>query len=131
MRNPYEQYQQQVFTTMTSGDMLNKLYDAMLQQLQNAKKAIAAADISSMDKALNKAIDINRYLRKSLDYRYPVSYSLAKLYDFFDSQMVNANVRKDAALLGEIEPLIADLKDTFDQCDKIDRANRRTTSNVV
>lgn len=133
MLKPYEQYQKQLVTTMTGGDMLLKLYDGAIKQIRLARAAMAEKDTKGMDTSIRKTTDILRYLRSTLDYRFPVSYNLAKLYDFFDNQLVLANVKKDAKYLDDIEPLIIELRDTFDQCDKIDRASRTgmAAGNVV
>lgn len=122
--NPYEKYQQQMVTTMTQGDMLLKLYDETLKQIDIARVAIGEKRIKDMDKAIDKAEQIVRYLRSMLDFRYPVSNQLSQLYDFFNTQLVMANVKKDVQPLDDIQPLIRELRDTFDQCVKIDRANR-------
>ena len=122
--NPYEKYQQQVVTTMTQGDMLLKLYDEALKQIDVARAAIGEERIKDMDKAISKTEQIIRYLRSTLDFRYPISNQLSKLYDFFNTQLVMANVKKDVKLLDDIQPLIRELRDTFDQCAKIERAGR-------
>ncbi len=122
--NSYEKYQRQMVTTMTQGDMLLKLYDEVIKQIDIARLAIEQKKIPEMDKAINKAEKIIRYLRTSLDFRYPISKELSKLYDFFGTQLVMANVKKDARHLNDIQPLIRDLRDTFDQCIKQDRSAR-------
>ncbi|MGD9560234.1 MAG: flagellar export chaperone FliS [Oscillospiraceae bacterium] len=127
--NPYEKYQQQVVTTMTQGDMLLKLYDESAKQIEIARASIVAGKVEEMDRAISKAEEIIRYLKGILDYRYPVSANLAKLYDFFNTQLVMANVKKDVKHLDDIQPLILELRETFSQCVKIDRATR--TSSVV
>ena len=122
--NPYEKYQQNMVTTMTQGDMLLKLYDETIKQIDIARASIQANKIPEMDAAIKRAERIIRYLRSILDYRYPVSGNLAKLYDFFGTQLVMASVKKDVKHLDDIEPLIRELRDTFDQAVKIDRASR-------
>lgn len=129
--NPYEKYQQQMVTTMTQGEMLLKLYDEALKQIEIARAAIKDGKIPEMDKAITKTEQIIRYLRKTLDFRYPISGNLAKLYDFFNTQLVMANVKKDTKPLDDIQPLIAELRDTFSQCAKIDRANRTSSAGMA
>ena len=134
--NPYQKYQQQMVTTMTQGESLMMLYDETLKQMDVAKNAIVTGKTKEMDAALEKAEKIVRYLRSILDFRYPVSNSLSKLYDFFNTQMVMASVKKDAKPLDDIRPLVQELRDTFDQCDKINRVRRSaqvtgTVGNVV
>lgn len=122
--NPYERYQEQVVTTMTQGDMLIKLYDEALKQIQVARVCIQSDNIGDMDHAINKTLKIIRYLRSTLDFRYPISNNLSRLYEFFDSQLVMASVKKDDKILDDIEPLVLDLRNTFEQCDKMSRSNR-------
>lgn len=131
--NPYERYQQQMVTTMTQGDMLIKLYDEVIKQIEIARAAIETKKISEMDAALSKAQKIIHYLQTSLDPRYDISSTLGKLYEFFASQIVMANVKKDVKLLDDISPLILDLRNTFEQCDRQNRAGRTsfTTGDVV
>lgn len=126
--NPYEKYQQQMVTTMTQGDMLLKLYDETLKQIGIAKQAMNENKIEEMAKALGKTEKIIRYLKDTLDHRFPVSANLAKLYDFFNMQIVMANVKKAAQPLNEIEPLIQELRDTFAECDKMGRTERAATA---
>ncbi len=122
--NPYKQYQQQVVTTMTQGEMLIKLYDESIKQIQFARELTKQEKYAEMDEAITKSLKIIRYLRGTLDFRYPVSNNLDKLYDFFDQQLVMASVKKDVKILDDVEPLIQELKETFTECDKIDRSNR-------
>ena len=131
--NVYQKYQQQMVTTMTQGESLLMLYDGSIKQIDIARNAILVKNIDDMDIALQKAEKIVRYLRSILDFRYPVSGSLAKLYDFFNTQLVMASIKKDVKPLDDIRPLLMELRDTFDQCNKINRVSRTnaTVGNVV
>ncbi len=124
MMNPYEKYQQNMVATMTQGEMLLKLYDETLKQMDIARASIRSGKIPVMDAAIQKTERIFRYLRSALDFRFPVSNNLAKLYDFFGTQLVMASVKKDVKHLDDIEPLVRELRDTFDQAARIDRASR-------
>jgi flagellar protein FliS len=125
--NAYDMYRRQVVNTMTQGEMLIKLYNETLRQIDIAKTAINDKDIQTMDVALKKAGKIVQYFRSVLDHRFPVSKNLAKLYDYFYSQMVMASIKKDEKYLDDITPLIEELKDTFYECDRLDRAGRVAT----
>lgn len=126
--NPYQKqqqkYQQQMVNTMTQGEMLIMLYDGCLKQIDIARNAISEGNIAEMDVAIEKAEKIVRYLRSILDLRYPVSANLSKLYDFFNTQLVMASIKKDAGILNEIQPLIRDLRDTFETASKLERNSR-------
>ena len=114
--NPYQQYQRQSVMTMTQGEMLTKLYDEVIKQMSGAKICLTEKDLSGVNNALQKAQRI--YLKSTLDFKYEISGNLDALYDFFIERIVQANLKKDAAMLDEIIPMIEDLRDTFVQADR-------------
>lgn len=116
--NPYQQYQRQSVMTMTQGEMLTKLYDEVIKQMSGAKICLTEKDLSGVNNALQKAQRILFYLKSTLDFKYEISGNLDALYDFFIERTVQANLKKDAAILDEIIPMIEDLRDTFVQADR-------------
>ena len=116
--NPYQQYQSQSVMTMTQGEMLTKLYDEFIKQMSGAKICLTEKDLSGVNNALQKAQRILFYLKSTLDFKYEISGNLDALYDFFIERIVQANLKKDAAMLDEIIPMIEDLRDTFVQADR-------------
>ena len=116
--NPYQQYQRQSVMTMTQGEMLTKLYDEVIKQMSGAKICLTEKDLSGVNNALQKAQRILFYLKSTLDFKYEISGNLDALYDFFIERIVQANLKKDAAMLDEIIPMFEDLRDTFVQADR-------------
>ena len=116
--NPYQQYQRQSVMTMTQGEMLTKLYDEVIKQMSGAKICLTEKDLSGVNNALQKAQRILFYLKSTLDFKYEISGNLDALYDFFIERTVQANLKKDAAMLDEIIPMIEDFRDTFVQADR-------------
>ena len=116
--NPYQQYQRQSVMTMTQGEMLTKLYDEVIKQMSGAKICLTEKDLSGVNNALQKAQRILFYLKSTLDFKYEISGNLDALYDFFIERTVQANLKKDAAMLDESIPMIEDLRDTFVQADR-------------
>lgn len=133
MNNPYDNYKQQSVMTMTRGEMLVKLYDEVIRQLNSACRSIQEKDIAATNQSLQKCQMILNYLDNTLDKKYEVSASLSSLYDFFIRQIVSANMRKEASLLVEILPMITELRDTFVQAEKLSRMGqtRPATGNMV
>lgn len=123
--NPYDNYKQQSVMTMTGGEMLVKLYDETIKQMNSARRSIETNDIAATNLSLQKCQRILNYLNSTLDKKYPVSESLASLYDFFLRQTVTANIRKDTALLDEMVPMISELRDTFVQAEKLSRMGQQ------
>ena len=121
-RNPYESYKKQSIMTMTPGDMLITLYDEILKECTAGKIAIAKKNYTEVNRALQKVQRILNHLKGTLDFKYEISESLSSLYDYFIRQVMEANIKKDAALLDEVMPMIKDLRDTYSEADKRSRS---------
>lgn len=127
--NPYAKYATQSVMTMTKGEMLSKLYEALIKNLRLSVIGIEQNDVISTNTYLKKAQSIITYLVSTLDRKYPVSNNLMALYDFFNRQIIEANVKKDAQILNEIIPLVEELRATFIECDKRARMGVGANSN--
>ena len=119
--NPYQVYKQQSIMTMTQGEMLHKLYEEVVKQLRCAEIFIEEKDYGKTNEALQKAQRILNHLKATLNHQYEISNNLAALYDYFIQQIVLANIRKDAAPIREVAPMIQELEDAFTQADKLAR----------
>ncbi len=120
--NPYAKYAAQSVMTMTKGEMLAKLYEALIKNMRLGVVAIEQNDVVATNTHLQKAQSIITYLVSTLDRKYPVSANLLSLYDFFNRQIIAANVKKDANMINEIIPLVEELRSTFIDADRLARA---------
>lgn len=116
--NPYMQYQEQSIMTMTQGELVVKLFEGCLKQLNSAIYFIEQKQFDKANTALQKAQRIVNYLDASLDMNYEVSENLHALYEYFARLIVRANIKKDAAPIKEIIPMIDGLRDSFKQAEK-------------
>lgn len=121
MLNPYQQYKEQALSTLAPGEILVKLYDELAKQLKVAKINIEQNDFGASSDALSKSQTIVHTLADSLDMRYPVSHELRDLYIFISQHLSSANMKKDPQMIDECIPLVKDLREAFDQADKINR----------
>jgi len=120
--NPYAKYATQSVMTMTKGEMLAKLYEALIKNMRLGVLGIEQNDVAATNEHLKKAQSIITYLVSTLDRKYPVSNNLMALYDFFNRQIIAANVKKDAEMINEIIPLVEELRATFIDADRLARA---------
>ena len=96
-------------------EIVVKLYDEAEKQMNIAIIAIDEKNYASANKSLQKTQDIVNALRPVLDMKIPMSKDLDALYDFFNRQLVTANVKKDTNMIKELLPMFADLRDAFAQ----------------
>ncbi len=121
--NPYQQYKQQSLSTLAPGEILVKLYEELIKQMTLAKIKIEQKDYGAVDAALTKGQSVLSTLADSLDMRYPIAKDLHDMYAFIARHLLTANLKKDVKMVEDCIPLVRDLRDAFDQADKI---NRRT-----
>lgn len=114
----YDQYQKTTVETMSPGKLLLMLYDGMIKYLRNAGEAINNQNISVAHDNIVAAQNILVELMATLNMDYKISESLLALYEFMYNQLVEANIKKDGQLITEVQELVIDLRQTWDQAIK-------------
>lgn len=121
MQYAYQNYKEQSVNTMTRGEMLILLYDEIIKRLTRAEFAIKNSEMDMFDQSINRSVEIVRYLDATLDKQYEVSKEISRLYEFFLFQLARIAAGRKPELIGEIKELVADLRDTFKEANKIAR----------
>lgn len=118
MQNPYARYKEQSVMTMTQGDMINLLFDETVNRLNKGLYCLETRNYEGSNTHFKKAQAIITHLSSTLDYQYEVSQGLDALYEYFNHQILQANIKKDPEPVTEILPMIVELKEAFAQADK-------------
>lgn len=114
-------YQEQTIMTMTPGEMIVRLFEEAEKQISYAIICIDKKNVQDANRAFQKAQRIFTYLNASLDFKYEVSENLSALYEFFNRRLVDANIKKSKQPAEEILPLVSELRDTFQQGERLAR----------
>jgi flagellar protein FliS len=122
----YQQYKAQSVETMTKGEMLILLYDEINKRLLRARAYFEKGEVDLFEADVQRAMDIVKYLVKSLDRRFPISNDLYRLYDFINFDLSRLKSGRNMSIIDEITPLVKDLRNTFKEADKL----AKNTSNV-
>ena len=115
INNAYSAYKKQSISTMTPMEIVVKLYSETERQLNRAIYFIEQNDFENANHALVKSQDIVNALRSVLDMDIPMSKNLDSLYDYFNREVLEANMKKDTEIIKTILPMISELKDAFTQ----------------
>ncbi|PZX08251.1 flagellar protein FliS [Psychrobacillus insolitus] len=115
VNNPYKAYQQNSVTQSTPGELTLMLYNGCLKFLNQAKKGIETNNIELKNTNIQKAQNILRELMVTLDMSQSVSESMASLYDYMITQLIEANIKNDAVILDEVYGLTIEFRDTWKQ----------------
>ncbi|MDF2568109.1 MAG: fliS [Oscillospiraceae bacterium] len=117
----YLNYVEQSGMTATPGELLLMLWNAEIKNIKIAVLNIKSGNLSEAHEKLIRAQDIVDELILSLDDRYEISKNLTNLYTFIKNELVLANLKKDSERLEAILPLVTEMRDTWEQANKISR----------
>lgn len=115
VNNPYKAYKENSVTQSTPGELTLMLYNGCLKFLNQAKKGIETNNIELKNTNIQKAQNILRELMVTLDMSQSVSKSMASLYDYMITQLIEANIKNDAVILDEVYGLTTEFRDTWKQ----------------
>ena len=119
--NPFNQYKENSIYTASSEELTLMLYNGIIKFVMLAQTVIDNKAIEKIHNNITRAKDIISELQLTLDKNYEVSNNLALLYDYMSRRLVEANVKKDKAILEEVLGLVRDLRDTWAQAIKLAR----------
>jgi flagellar protein FliS len=96
-------------------ELVNLLYQGALDAVHDARKYLAEGDIAARSQAISKVTDILIELEASLNHLAGGSISgrLADLYQYMRMRLLEANIRQDDAILGEVQSLLATMAEAW------------------
>lgn len=114
IKNPYQNYRQTQIETADQATLLLMLYSGAIKFLKLAVKAIDDNDVEETNYQLGRVQDILCELMGSLNPDVPeISGNLFQLYEYMHHQLVQANIKKDQALIEEVEKLLRTLMEAW------------------
>lgn len=119
MSNPFMQYKQQSINTMSSGELIIKLFEEAYKNLLRASMLYKENKPSDATVFTEKTKKIFNHLISILNFNVEISQNLYQLYMFFNQQIITAEVKQSAGPIDEILPLISDLKTTWGEAEKL------------
>jgi flagellar protein FliS len=118
--------------TASPARLVTMLYDRLVRDLTTGEAALAAADLEGGNNALIHAQEIVWELAAGLD---PAKWSggpaLASLYQFILAELLDANVKKDAAKVTSVRELVEPLRDAWHQAAELAAATGAGTFAAV
>ena len=77
----YQRYRENSLNTMTQGELLLLLYDELIKRLTQAELELRREQYPVFEGAVDRSLEIIRYLDSTLDRKYPISQNLSQLYE--------------------------------------------------
>jgi flagellar protein FliS len=117
--NPSSAYKEARIRTAGQGQLIVMLYDEALKQIDTALQILDSRTkkLDRVHNAITKAQDIVTELTVSLDFDKggDVAKSLFNLYMFFNRQLMEGNVSKDAAPIRIVRNFMAQIRESWAQ----------------
>jgi len=118
-RNPYQQYQQNSVNTATPQELTLMLYNGLVRFLKTAHQGIEEKNIEKANSNIIKAENIIIEFICTLDTQYEVSGGLLSIYEYMNRRLIEANIKKDKAIVEEVIGYAEELRDTWAQAMKL------------
>ena len=122
IRDPYQSYRQTQVETADQATLLLMLYSGALKFLGQARTAMEDEDLEETNRLLGRVQDILCELMGSLNPDLPdISGNLFQLYEYMHYQLVQANIKKDTALIDEVDRMLNNLLDAWQEAIKSEK----------
>jgi flagellar protein FliS len=126
----FNQYRDQSVLTAGPGELVLMLYDGCLKQIRLARLAIEEKLLEQKNSSLMKAQSIVSELMATLNFDYEISDSLYALYDYFLNELITANIDLDTKRLDNVENMLGELRDTWEQMIKQQKTGGGGTASI-
>lgn len=119
--NAYSQYNNSKVLTASPAELTLMLYEGAIKFCNIALVAIEQKDIEKAHNNIIKTHRIIDYLRQTLDMKYPVAQDFERIYSYLSGRLVEANVKKDKAILEEINEHLRAVRDNWKEVMRVNR----------
>ena len=109
----YAAYNNSKLMTASPGELTLMLYEGAIKFCNIAIVAIENKDIQKAHINIVKVENIIEEFRATLDHKYPVAEDFEKVYVYIYDRLVEANMKKDKAILEEVLKHLRTMRDTL------------------
>jgi flagellar secretion chaperone FliS len=124
--NAYNVYKNNSVNYASKEQLLLMLLDGAVKFSKVGRQAILDKNIQNAHENIVKTQDIYYELMTTLDVQKGGEWAqkLMNVYDFIVRRLVQANLKKDLAIMDEVIPLIEEIRDTWQEAHKVSKGVR-------
>lgn len=119
--NAYSQYSNSKVLTASPAELTLMLYEGAIKFCNIAEVAIEHNDVQKAHTNIVKTQKIIDYLRQTLDMKYKVAEDFERIYVYLSKRLVEANMKKDKAILEEVNMHLRSVRDTWKEVMRVNR----------
>ncbi|MGN0307990.1 MAG: flagellar export chaperone FliS [Lachnospiraceae bacterium] len=120
----YEKYNNSKVLTASPAELTLMLYEGAIKF---CNIAIMAVEEKNIEKAHNNIVKVQRIIeefRQTLDRKYPVAEDFDRVYVYLLRRLVEANLKKDKAILEEVNMHLRSMRDNWKEVMRVNRENQ-------
>lgn len=112
-RNPFAEYTTNKILTASPAEVTLMLYEGAIKFCNIAIVSIEHGELEKAHVNIKKTQRIIEEFRNTLDHKYPVAEDFDRIYVYLLKRLLQANVRKDTAILEEVNMHLRSVRDTW------------------
>ncbi|HEY5586487.1 MAG TPA: flagellar export chaperone FliS [Ruminiclostridium sp.] len=117
--NAFNQYKENSIKTAAPEELTLMLFNGLVKFLMQAQTAIDAMNIEKSNVSIIRAQAIVKEFQITLNMDYEVSGYLDSMYDYMYRRLIEANIKKDKSIVGEVLGYAKEFRDTWAQAMKL------------
>jgi flagellar secretion chaperone FliS len=113
--NPYAAYLETQVLSASPLELIHLAYEGAIKAIVDAREHLAAGRIQDRTRAITKALDLLMELARGLNFEQggDLSVQLARLYDYMQRRLAEANAKQIAEPLAEVQSLLENLDEAW------------------
>ncbi|WP_032121993.1 flagellar export chaperone FliS [Clostridium amazonitimonense] len=121
--NAYNAYKNNSVNFASKEQLLLMLLDGAVRFAKTGRQAIEEKNVMKAHENIIKTEDIFIELMATLDVEKGGAWAknLMSVYEFINHKLIQANLKKDIAILDEVIPLIEEIRDTWNEAYKLSK----------
>lgn len=124
--NAYAKYNTSKVLTASPAELTLMLYEGAIKFCNIAIVGIEQKDISKAHTNIVKVQRIIDEFRSTLDRKYPVAEDFDRVYVYLLRRLLEANVKKDKAILEEVNMHLRSMRDNWKEVMRVNKERGRT-----
>ena len=109
-------------TSANKTELVEILYEMLLEYVDDAKAAIEKNDLDEIHEAIRKARAVLRELMESIDFTTEIAGNFMSLYAYVNKELLLAEIRKDVSVFDNVKVVLEPLRDTYIELAKQDKS---------
>ena len=123
--NAYAKYNNSKVLTASPAELTLMLYDGAIKFCNVAIIGIEQNDIQKAHTNIRKVEKIIEEFRSTLDRKYAVAEDFDRVYVYLLQRLLEANIKKDKAILEEVNMHLRSMRDTWKEVMRINKEKGR------